>query len=99
MTVLIADDACLLQYAGGDAYSGSPHTEHDSDQVLGKREFRTTTSVVSSEQPTRKTLAHIVVRVAGSRLRNLNLEDVHIAQQQVMQNWGASNHLLEFPNR
>ena len=93
--VLIADDASLLQRAGGDADGGAAHAQHHGDQVLRKRQLRDAAAIVRGQQPAGETLAEFMVCVAGGGLRHLDVEDVRVAQQQIAQVRRLRDDLLQ----
>src|SRR5262249_19733569 len=81
----VFDDAVVPERASDTDHRGSMHTERLSKVVLGQRELVSADPVLSTQEPTRKTLLHRMKRITDHGLKHLGEQSVRIPSEEISQ--------------
>ena len=93
VSALISNQACLLQYSGGDGDAGPTGSQHVSQKLLRQRHKIRADTVLAHQQPAGQPFIDLVKAVARSHLGSLHSQDLHIALQEVCQGRRLANNL------
>ena len=72
----MADEALPLQFLKRDRHTGSPHAQHDRQELVRERDLVAVYAVVGHQQPARQTLIDRTATVCQGGLRGLDHETV-----------------------
>jgi hypothetical protein len=90
--VPVIDGPNSLQGARREGDTGTAHGKHHREEFLGKRQHVRFGAVMRHQQPTREPFLEAVVRIAGCRMRNLDVQHLR-KPQNLLEDWGCVRSL------
>ena len=95
----MADEALPLQFLKRDRHTGSPHAQHDRQELVRERDLVAVYAVVGHQQPARQTLIDRTATVCQGGLRGLDHETVDVVEEHPVQCDAGGNRLAQFLRR